>query len=163
MDRSSKVISKTDESSKKFIMKCLDGNVTHGFDIDSIYFSGNKWFVLEFLKCDSKYMSPHTSDPRRYPWNWKKFHSLYQISKLLKGELILVNYSDREKDSDQVKVMYVKELDYKLLQSKMDSNGNVPRTYLDYIVFSKVDKISFEEFQHFLVKLNFDAEISTFK
>lgn len=159
MDRTSKIISKTDESSKEFIMKCLEKNVTHGFDVDSVYFADNKWFVLEFLKCDSEYVSPHSSDPRRYPWNWKKFHSLYQLSKSLNGELILVNYSDREKDSNQVKVMFVKGLDYDILKSKMDSNGNVPREFLDYIIFDRIEVLSFDEFQKYLVELNFKAGI----
>lgn len=90
----SKKISKIDDSSKKFIMDCLGNNNTYGFDIDSIYFVDGQWYLFEYLKCENEYMNPHTSNPKYYPWNYKKFLSLYKIKNELNGKLFLINYSD---------------------------------------------------------------------
>lgn len=112
MDRSSKPIQKVDDASKQFIIDSLQGDATHGFDIDSIYFYKGKWCIFEYLKCENEYMTPYTSDPKFYPYNWKKFYLLYVITKQLNGRLFLVNYSTRDKDKDQVKVMEVISFDY---------------------------------------------------
>ena len=52
----SKKISKIDDSSKKFIMDCLGGNNTYGFDIDSIYFVNGQWYLFEYLKCENEHI-----------------------------------------------------------------------------------------------------------
>ena len=112
MDHSySKPIQKTDDESKQFIIDSLQGDVTHGFDVDSLYCVNDNWFVFEYLKCDSKVVTPHTSSPFLYPWNWKKFYSLFKLSQQLNGRFFLVNYSTRDKDRDEVKVMEVLSLD----------------------------------------------------
>ncbi len=76
----SKPISKSDDSSKEFIIKCLKGDETHGFDIDSIYFYKGKYLIFEYLKDENLSLSPHQSDPKYYPYNWQKFYSLFQTS-----------------------------------------------------------------------------------
>ncbi|MGJ0148882.1 hypothetical protein ACP0SG_02890 [Campylobacter lari] len=134
---SSKIISKNDDSSKEFIIKCLNSDKTYGFDIDSIYLlhdnKTNQYYIFEYLKCESGYLIPHTSDPKYYPYNWRKFHSLFQLSKQLNAKLILVNYGDgykqikknneiileelnnKEKYIEEVKVFYVSKINYKIL------------------------------------------------
>lgn len=91
----SKPIRKGDDAVKDVIMQALAGRNTHGFDIDSIYYNKGMggWIVIEFLKCDT--VRPHQSHPRRY-WNknWRKFASLWTITKALRGKLYLVNYED---------------------------------------------------------------------
>ena len=140
-------------------MEMLKNNHTHGFDIDAIYFSGNKWIVFEFLKCDHEYINPHTSSPNRYPWNWRKFHNLYQLSKRLEAELILVNYSDRQHDKHLIKVMVVDRIDYDKLKSQFDKNMNVPRAAIDYIVFKKESDLTFDEFKKMFIDLNENAQL----
>ena len=89
MSSYSKPIQKTDDASKEFIMELLEGNETHGIDIDSLYYTDDGWVVIEFLKCDT--VDPHKSHPNRYPFNWKKFVTLFELAKKLEGKLILVN------------------------------------------------------------------------
>lgn len=93
----SKTIKKADDASKELIIEALAGNVTYGFDVDSIYHirSESKWIVIEFLKCDHVSVRPADSHPKRY-WdkNWRKFASLWRLRTDLKGDLHLVNYED---------------------------------------------------------------------
>ena len=103
----SKPIKKTDDESKRFIIDCLGGENTHGFDVDSVYYYKGCWCLFEYLKCENENMTPYTSDPKYYPWNWKKFYSLFCLAKGVNGKLILVNYSTREADKNLVKVMEV--------------------------------------------------------
>ena len=155
MDDFSKKISKNDEASKDFIRKLLGDNDTHGLDIDSIYHSNGKWVVLEFLKCESEYVSPHTSHPRNYPWNWKKFVTLFYIAQQLNGDLYLVNYSDRAKDSNEVRLMKVsginKELIDRYIKNKLEF-----RTKLDYLIIDEKDdiKMSYKDFENWFIELN---------
>lgn len=156
MNLESKTIKKTDESAKKFIMSLLDGDETHGFDVDSIYFADNKWIVIELLKCDSKFVNPHTSHPNRYPWNWKKFVCLYELSKKLEGVLWLVNYSFKESDKNLVGVLVVESIDYCKLKQYID-NGCVERN-LDYLK-TKEFKYTLEEFKKVFRDLNRKATL----
>ena len=156
MNLESKTIKKTDESAKKFIMSLLDGDETHGFDVDSIYFADNKWIVIELLKCDSKFVNPHTSHPNRYPWNWKKFVCLYELSKKLEGVLWLVNYSFKESDKNLVGVLVVESIDYCKLKQYID-NGCVERN-LDYLK-TKEFKYTLEEFKKIFRDLNRKATL----
>ena len=80
MSKKSKPIGKIDEASKEFIMELLGEEETHGIDIDSIYYiRGKGWIIFEFLKCDT--VDPYESHPNRYPFNWKKFATLFELSK----------------------------------------------------------------------------------
>lgn len=110
--KSSKPINKPDDASKLFIIQSLKGEETHGFDVDSIYFCEGQWYIFEYLKCDKETETPYTSDPKKYPWNWKKFYSLYVLAKHLNGKLILVNYSTKKNDYNLVKLMEVVSFDY---------------------------------------------------
>ncbi|MBK1963553.1 hypothetical protein [Campylobacter novaezeelandiae] len=170
----SKTIKKSDDSSKEFIIQCLKGDKTYGFDIDSIYIYHNinddKYYIFEYLKCESVKVSPHQSEPKYYPYNWRKFHSLFQLAKKLNGVLILVNYSDgykqekingqiqvielpnKDRYKNEVRLLYVDNINYKLLQ-QYESSQNKP-LYLDYISYSKDEKLTLEEFSTRLRKFN---------
>ncbi len=95
----SKPIKKADDASKLLIIEALAGNVTYGFDVDSIYYFEREgsWVVIEFLKCDHATVKPSNSHPSRY-WdkNWRKFASLWRLTKTLAGSLFLVNYEDED-------------------------------------------------------------------
>ena len=45
----SKPIKKTDDESKRFIIDCLGGENTHGFDVDSVYYYKGCWCLFEYL------------------------------------------------------------------------------------------------------------------
>ena len=158
----SKQISKIDDDSKQMQIDCLKGDPGHGFDIDTIYYVENQWCVFEYLKCESDYVSPHSSDPNKYPKNWKKFHSLYQIAKQLKGCLILVNYSIRDKDKNEVKVMKVKDLNYDLIRKyeKLPITDR-PRN-LQYIKYEWERKMTLEEYSDWLREFNKKSKVYPF-
>lgn len=155
MDKTSKPIQKVDDASKQFIIEALEGDVTHGFDIDSICFCKGRWYIFEYLKCDNEYMTPYTSDPKYYPYNWKKFYSLYVITKQLNGILFLVNYSTREKDRDEVKVMEVMGFDYE--KAKNYSSKTHKGAY-EYMQLRSV-KYTRASFSSRLRKLNMESSI----
>lgn len=94
----SKQLVHADESSKNLIIEALAGNVTYGFDVDSIYYfeTDSNWVVIEFLKCDNASVRPGTSHPSRY-WgmNWRKFASLWRLVQSLDAEFYLINYEDQ--------------------------------------------------------------------
>lgn len=160
MINKSKPISKIDDASKQMQIDSLKGDQGHGFDIDTMYFVDGQWYVFEYLKCESEFVTPFTSEPSRYPWNWKKFHSLFQVAKQLNGKLILVNYSTRERDRDQVKVMIVKNIKYDVLKEFVDQ-AKIKR-HLDYLEYDKVYNFSFEEYSKWLRELNAKSDIFPF-
>lgn len=160
MNNTSKPISKIDDASKQMQIDALKGDEGHGFDIDTIYFVKGVWCVFEYLKCESNFVSPYSSDPSRYPWNWKKFHSLFQIAKQLNGKLILVNYSTRAKDKNEVKVMIVKDINYDLIRDYINSNDR--RAKVEYIEYEQVYKFTFDEYSDWLRQLNAQSEIFPF-
>lgn len=107
MDKKSKPIGKGDDDAKLLIIEALEGNQTGGFDIDSIYKINDKYYILEFLKCDT--VRPNDSHPNRYWYkNKQKFISLWSIARKLDGFLFLVNYENSRK---QFKVIKVLDLD----------------------------------------------------
>ncbi len=155
----SKVIGKGDDSAKLFIQKSLAGNETHGFDHDSVYYVQGHYYLFEYLKCDSKKVTPHTSNPRYYPYNWKKFYSLWQTAQRLKAYLLLINYSDREADQNLVKVMHVKDFNYTALDSYLEKcEKGLWGGQCDYLVMDEY-KISFDEFSKYLCKINSYASL----
>jgi len=129
----SKPINKTDESAKRLIIDTLEGNKTGGFDIDSIYEINGKYYVLEFLKCDT--VRPNDSHPNRY-WfkNKQKFISLWNITQKLEGELFLINYEDSR---EQFKIIKVLDLD--------EEKG---------ILKEEIQKKDFNEFKKWFQNLN---------
>ena len=108
MAKFSKQITKGDDDAKNLIIEALAGNVTGGFDIDSIYKMGDKYIVLEFLKCDT--VRPNDSHPKRY-WfkNSQKFISLWHITQKLEGVLYLINYEDSREQFKLIKVLALDE------------------------------------------------------
>ena len=150
----SKAIGKGDDSAKLFIKKALKSSETHGFDHDSVYYVQGKYYLFEYLKCESDTVSPHTSNPKYYPYNWKKFYSLWKTACKLNACLLLVNYSDRLKDCNQVKVMYVKGFQYDAIEAYLEKTERGEKgihcEYLDMEEF----KISFDEYSDYLCKIN---------
>jgi hypothetical protein len=137
-----------------FIQKSLKGSDTHGFDHDSVYYVQGKYYLFEYLKCESDKVSPHTSNPKYYPYNWKKFWSLWQTAKRLNAYLLLINYSDRKRDSNQVKVMYVKDFDYEALEKYLERSAcGGWRDHCEYLVMDEY-KITFEQYSEYLCKIN---------
>lgn len=104
MDKKSKPIGKIDDDAKSLIIEALEGKVTGGFDLDSIYKINGTYYVLEFLKCDT--VRPNDSHPNRY-WfkNKQKFISLWEITNKLDGMLFLVNYEDSREQFKVIKVL----------------------------------------------------------
>lgn len=150
MAETSKSIKKTDDESKQFIIDCLKNDKTHGFDIDSLYYYNNRWILFEYLKCENEHMTPHTSNPKYYPYNWKKFHCLYSLAKQLGGDLFLVNYSTREQDRDLVRVMQVLSFDYDKIKAY---EANHMRGACEYMTL-KTWELSLDAFSEELRKLN---------
>lgn len=115
IDESSKSILKSDDAAKDFIRHSLGGELTRGFDVDSIYCEVKnekvRWTLIELLKCDT--VPPEVSHPKHY-WNGKtsnrrKFLSLWALCLSLREEgvsarLLLVNYRDED---SKVKLMEV--------------------------------------------------------
>lgn len=132
MNKKSKPIGKTDDDAKSLIIETLEGELTGGFDLDSIYKIEGIYHVLEFLKCET--VRPNNSHPKRY-WfkNSQKFISLWEITQKLEGVLYLINY---EESREQFKVIKVLNL---------NSEG---------IVDEVIKKWNFEEFKRWFKSLN---------
>lgn len=111
----SKTLDKWDEWAKLLIIELLNWAKTGGFDLDSVYFIKWKYYVIEFLKCDSKlpWVTPFTSHPNRYWKNKQKFISLWNITEKLNWDLYLINYEilENSKIWDNFKLMKVLSLD----------------------------------------------------
>ena len=172
----SKPINHTDESSKEFIMKCLKGDPTHGFDIDAIHKLdakyGNMFYIFEYLKDENERLSPFYSDPKFYPWNWRKFWSLYKLAWELKGCLLLINYSDGFKTivdeqsgaiihkqlpsnyANEVRVMNVISFDYDAVQRYDNTPFQNRPKVLEYMKFGMDMKFTFEEYSNYLRDIN---------
>ena len=67
-------------------------NGSKGLDIDYIHCDGGRFIVFEFLRCQHPKMTPKYSHPKNYWHNWRKFLSLFNISKAIGSDLYLVNY-----------------------------------------------------------------------
>lgn len=89
-----------DNSGLDITIKALNGNSTAGFDFDMYEPSEN--IVIEFLKRENLQVTNLTAHPVRYPWNFKKFVSLWSATQRLSGTLYLVNYSDDYKENISV-------------------------------------------------------------
>lgn len=128
----SKPIKKTDDDAKALIIEALDGKVTGGFDIDSIYYIKEKYYVLEFLKCDT--VRPNNSHPKRY-WhlNKQKFISLWHLTQTLGGSLYLINYEDSREQFKVIKVL------------ALDDTG---------ILKEEIRECSFAQFKEWFQRLN---------
>jgi len=159
MKNNSKLISKSDDSSKIFIIDSLKSNETHGMDVDSFYFVDSTWYLFEFLKCDSDYVNPHTSDPKRYPWNWKKFHTLFYLASQLGGKLILINYSDKERNKHMVRMMVVEKFNYEILRDYINNPSKYYRKPVEYMIYSYDKQMTKDEFSEWLINFNNKASL----
>ena len=96
-------------------------------------------------------MTPHTSNPKYYPWNYKKFLSLFKIKEQLNGRLFLINYSDREKDGNLVKIIEVISIDKKKIEDYI--NATDKPSQLEYLI-TKDTKMTKKQFSEWLKNIN---------
>lgn len=139
-----------------FIKELLEDYNTYGMDIDCIYYDKVKkrYIIIEFLHCDSKH--PFESHPHYYPFNYKKFCSLWEIAKELGAELWLVNFSVLDEYKDNVRLLKINGIDY----NKVDyyKNQKIKPKRLDYLNIFSDTKMSFDEFKKIFRQLNFNAK-----
>lgn len=175
------------DDSKLFQIRCLAQGLTDeeqkgkGIDVETVYYSkdvdtnGNikgsdmKYSVFEYLKCQSNKATPWTSDPNRYKINWRKFYTLYVLTNKINGQLVLVNYSDGkyqngdnvpEDYKNQVKVMYVSHIDKKVLDKlSAMSDEELKHSSEQYIFFSEVKEMTFQEYAKWLIKMNSNCNL----
>lgn len=125
----SKILQKWDDWAKLLLIELLDWAKTWWFDLDSVYCIKWKYFIIEFLKFESKYpgMTPFTSHPNRYWFNKQKFISLWNITQKLNWRLFLINYEITEdwKIWDRFKLMEVINLDKEKWLDTKDLNMNL--------------------------------------
>ena len=141
----SKPLRKTDESATRLIIKTLNGQNAYGINIDGIFKTPDGWILMEFLKTESRYVTPCTSHPRRY-WdkNWRKFVRLWEIARRLEAKLYLINYEEKENGNyGKFRIMEVN-------MCKRPDEQNPVETK-DIIVCEKSD---FETFKKFYLKIN---------
>lgn len=96
----SKTLSKEDDGAGRLIKNLLNGANGYGIDLEIVFNTKSQgYIILEFLKCESKFVTPYTSHPHKY-WdkNWKKFVFLYNVAKKLNAQLYLVNYEESNKN-----------------------------------------------------------------
>lgn len=180
MDKDSKNLGIRDpgyDRAKEFIKYLLGSDKTYGMDIDSIYFDGEKWIVMEFLFTDimEQGFGPHESHPHRYPWNWKKFVNLYKLSADLNGELWLVNFAwdpqyltfldkmDKEKREhfNQVRLMVVEGINWESLQEYIKNSTRGKKIkYWEYLKIKQDCKLTIKQFQEIYRTLNNDSRVN---
>ena len=151
-----------------------------------------QYYIFEYLKDDCNYnissskyynipsepielqskLTPWKSDPNKYSKNWRKFLSLYNISNLLNGQLVLVNYSDgfvKDKNTNkyisaikgfdnEVKVMYVDKLNFDIIRKLNTTSSSISQ---NYISFSQVKCMTFDEYAVWLQKMNENCKLPT--
>lgn len=90
---------------------------TYGFDFD--IYSSNNGIVFEFLKRENAYVNNLSAHPARYPWNKKKFVSLWNATKRIsdKNKLALINYSDDS--TEPVGLIVIQDFDTDMRSKKM--------------------------------------------
>ena len=64
---------------------------SNGINFHSIYYHDNKWKIIEFIQYKD---NPHNSDPNQYLSYRRRLYLLYEASKAINGELILVIYNN---------------------------------------------------------------------
>lgn len=150
------------DTCKKFTADCLKGDPVHAIDIDTLFCVNGVWYIFEYLKCDSAFVNPYTSDPSKYAFNWKKFYTLWQVTNHLNGKLYLINYADKQDYAGMVRVMRVKDMDLDILSSFMNMSYQELRAFKKpYISYSEDMKMTKEEFSTWLRKINSEASFFT--
>ena len=102
MNKESKPLQTNDNSAIELVKECLKGDVTFGINFDRIQTNSEtgKYMILEYLLCDERQfknnVTPFTSHPNRYfHLNKQKFIKLWEVTKNLNADLILINYSKK--------------------------------------------------------------------
>ena len=125
----SKILWKWDDGAKILLIELLNWAKTWWFDLDSVYCVNWKYFVIEFLKFESKFpwMTPFTSHPNKYWFNKQKFISLWDITQKLNWKLFLINYetTDEWKIWDRFKLMEVVSINKEKWLKTIDTNKNL--------------------------------------
>ena len=146
MERPSKPLNISDQSSFEFVKECLKGDPTSGINFDRIQydFSKSQYVIIEYLLCEevqiSKNITPYSSHPNRYfSKNKMKFISLWNFSKKINARLYLVNYAKKgTRFENQVLLMRMINLDLANTQPVKTKNKEMTK----------------EEFSDWLRKLN---------
>lgn len=108
----SKQLGKEDATEFLFVQEALGNDSTYGVNVERVLNHPDKgWIIFEFLKLGGPFSNPpyrwrnildiDQSHPNKY-WskNGRKFVSLWQLTQELDGELLLVNYSVKETETE---------------------------------------------------------------
>lgn len=112
----SKPLGHGDDSGFAFAQEMLSGDATSAINFDRVQNGIHGYIIFEYLLCEedqgSRGITPYTSHPNRYlSKNYRKFASLWEISKALSARLYLVNYAKQgTKYSDEILLMLVKSV-----------------------------------------------------
>ena len=146
MNKESKPLQTNDNSAIELVKECLKGDVTFGINFDRIQTNSEtgKYMILEYLLCDERQfknnVTPFTSHPNRYfQLNKQKFIKLWEVTKNLNADLILINYSKKNTQYEN-EILLMKVID---IQDKIENP-----------VSTKNTKMSREEFSLWLRKVN---------
>lgn len=146
MNKESKPLQTNDNSAIELVKECLKGDVTFGINFDRIQTNSEtgKYMILEYLLCDERQfknnVTPFTSHPNRYfHLNKQKFIKLWEVTKNLNADLILINYSKKNTQYEN-EILLMKVID---IQDKIENP-----------VSTKNTKMSREEFSLWLRKVN---------
>ena len=146
MNKESKPLQTNDNSAIELVKECLKGDVTFGINFDRIQtnLETGKYMILEYLLCDERQfknnVTPFTSHPNRYfHLNKQKFIKLWEVTKNLNADLILINYSKKNTQYEN-EILLMKVID---IQDKIENP-----------VSTKNTKMSREEFSLWLRKVN---------
>ena len=146
MNKESKPLQTNDNSAIELVKECLKGDVTFGINFDRIQTNSEtgKYMILEYLLCDERQfknnVTPFTSHPNRYfHLNKQKFIKIWEVTKNLNADLILINYSKKNTQYEN-EILLMKVID---IQDKIENP-----------VSTKNTKMSREEFSLWLRKVN---------
>ena len=146
MNKESKPLQTNDNSAIELVKECLKGDATFGINLDRIQTNSEtgKYMILEYLLCDERQfknnVTPFTSHPNRYfHLNKQKFIKLWEVTKNLNADLILINYSKKNTQYEN-EILLMKVID---IQDKIENP-----------VSTKNTKMSREEFSLWLRKVN---------
>jgi hypothetical protein len=146
MEKTSKPLNTSDISAFEFVKECMGGDVTYGINFDKIQTNSEtgKYLILEYLLCDEKQfknnVTPFTSHPNRYfHKNKAKFIKLWELTKKLDANLMLINYSKKNSTFEN-QVLLIEVID---IQNKINNP-----------VSTKDKKMSREDFSLWLRKIN---------
>jgi len=146
-DDVSKTLFKNDDAAGRLIKNVLGGRDGYGIDLEIIFKTKDLgWVIMEFLKCESCYVTPCTSHPKKYWKNWRKFVRLWEIAKILDSCLFLVNY-DEPSESNYT--------EFRVMEVDMAVEPSEKRVIETKDIIAKG---SFEDFQKWYLNINSNHE-----